>query len=235
LVVWRNFIKAFIKALTPIVIIPACIISWIYYTFGLTPSSVLLTVTMVQVYFLWAQVEVAMRQARLNALSYEPVLTILVEKVEETEPTLLRGDEKVVLRRSFHIKVKNIGEYPAYNLFVRSDSAIQITPKSKLIGVLGRGQEETLWVLSEEAVSDLQEAHGGLRIDIDYTNILNEDGGITFLVHPQDPASPLAVPYRRRFPGLLLNSVEELVTLIKFLTFKRRMKKLAESRKSSTL
>lgn len=221
LVVWRNFIKAFIKALTPIVIIPACIISWIYYTFGLTPSSVLLTVTMVQVYFLWAQVEVAMRQTRLNALSYEPVLTILVEKGELSE--------------FFRIKVKNIGEYPAYNVFIYSDSAIQITPKSKLIGVLGRGQEETLWDLSEEAVSDLREAQGELKIDIDYTNILNEDGGITFVVRPQDLTSPLAVPYRRRFPGLLLNSVEELVMLIKFLTFKRRMKKLAESRKSSTL
>jgi hypothetical protein len=162
-----------------------------------------------------------MRQTRLNALSYEPVLTILVEKGELSE--------------FFRIKVKNIGEYPAYNVFIYSDSAIQITPKSKLIGVLGRGQEETLWFLSEKDVRDLREAQGELKIDIDYTNILNEAGGITFVVRPQDLTSPLAVPYRRRFPGLLLNSVEELVTLIKFLTFKRRMKKLAESRKSSTL
>jgi hypothetical protein len=174
---------------------------------------------MVQVYFLWAQVEVAMRQTRLNALSYEPVLTILVEKVEETGPTLLRGDEKVVLRRSFHIKVKNIGEYPAYNVFVHSEvihitinkrkrrikrKEILLFLEPKLIGVLGRGQEETLWILSEETVSDLQEARGELKIDIDYTNILNEHGGISFVVCPQDLTSPLAVPYRRGSPAYYL-------------------------------
>jgi hypothetical protein len=50
--------------------------------FGLTPSSVLLIVTIAQIYLIWSQVEVALRQARLSELSYEPVLIAHVEEVK---------------------------------------------------------------------------------------------------------------------------------------------------------
>lgn len=74
MVVWKNLIKGFIKALTPIVIIPACAICWILQMFGLTLSSILLIVMVAQLYLVWSQVEAALWHARLSALSYEPVL-----------------------------------------------------------------------------------------------------------------------------------------------------------------
>jgi hypothetical protein len=225
-VIWRNVIKGFIRALTPIVIIPACLISLIFWAFGLTISSLLLIVTIVQIYLIWSQVEVALWQSKLSEISYEPVFIAYIEE------TRLFTDRKGV-STSFHVKVKNIANYPAYNIIAYLGPTTRAAlPNFELsesmIGVLEKDREETLCVLSEEDVKKLQNLREQFVINVDYTNVLGENGSVLFIFHPQDLHSPFTMYGRRRIPGLLFNSIEELTLLIRLITWSKRRNKLAK-------
>jgi hypothetical protein len=227
-VIWRNVIKVFIRALTPIVIIPACLISLIFWAFGLTISSLLLIVTIVQIYLIWSQVEVALRQSKLNEISYEPVF---IAYIEETRGTLFT--DRKGASTFFHVKIKNIANYPAYNMIAYLGPTTRAAlPNFKLfksmIGVLEKDREETLCVLSEEDVKKLQNLREQFVVNVDYTNVLGGNGSVLFIFHPQDLHSPFTMYGRRKLPGLLFNSIEELTLLIWLITWSKRRNKLAK-------
>jgi len=78
-VIWRNVIKGFIRALTPIVIIPVCLFLnfldiWFNYLLSFTNSYYSAN------YLIWSQVEVALRQSKLNEMGYEPVFIAYIEE-----------------------------------------------------------------------------------------------------------------------------------------------------------
>jgi hypothetical protein len=227
-VIWRNVIKGFIRALTPIVIIPACLISLIFWAFGLTISSLLLIVTIVQIYLIWSQVEVALRQSKLSEINYEPVF---IAYIEETRGTLFTDSKG--MSTSFHVKIKNIANYPAYNMIAylgpTTRAALPNFELSKsMIGVLEKDREETLCVLSEEDVKKLQNLREQFVVNVDYTNVLGGNGSVLFIFHPQDLHSPFTMYGRRKLPGLLFNSIEELTLLIWLITWSKRRNKLAK-------
>lgn len=139
---------------------------------------------------------------------------------------------------SYFVKVKNVGDYPAYNLLIYLDPTIRtVLPNFKLstggIGVLEKGQEETIAVLSEEDVKKLQELRELFVINVEYENILGEGGGIAVSFHPQDPSSYSLTRHRRRKPGLLLSSVEELAQLVRLLKWIRQIEKSTKLRRQS--
>jgi hypothetical protein len=221
-------IKGFIRALTPTVIIPVCLIFLIFWVFGLTPSSVLLIVMIAQFYLIWSQVEVALRQAKLSELSYEPVF---IARIEEAQCAVFV--EGAIIHTSFHIKVKNVANYPAYNLIAYLESATRAAlPNFELsksiIGVLGKDQEETICILSEKDVKRMQGLQKAFIVNVDYDNVLGEGGGASFIFQPQNLSSPITICGRRRLPGLLLNSTGELIQLIRLVRWSRRMKKLTK-------
>ena len=223
--IWKRIIKRFILSLTPIIIIPAFLVFLILWTFGLSLASFLLIFTLAQLYLIWFHVEVALRQTKLTELSYEPVFIAYVKEViggrEMPEGPIYVG---------YHIMVKNIGNYPSYNLVVNLDpmpreviSEIQL---NSIIGSLGKDQEETLCKIPSKVIRKLENLGLPLNINIDYTNILNNSGSVSFTFHPQFNSSPITFHGQRKLPGLLLNSIDELNLLVKLIMLSRKLSKL---------
>jgi hypothetical protein len=127
--------------------------------------------------------------------------------------------------------VKNIGNYPAYNLFVYLDPIIRkvnptLKPNKSIIGSLDKDQEETLCIISLEDVQKLQSSQISLIINIDYKNVLGSSGSVSLAFHPQFISSPIIFHGQRKFPGLLLNSIDELNLLVKLIMLPRKLSKL---------
>jgi len=222
--IWKRIIKRFILSLTPIIIIPAFLVFLILWTFGLSLASFLLIFTLAQLYLIWFHVEVALRQTKLTELSYEPVFIAYVKEI----PGGMTDSGGSIY---YHIMVKNIGNYPAYNLFVYLDPIIRkvnptLKPNKSIIGSLDKDQEETLCIMSLEDVQKLQSSQISLIIDIDYKNVLGSSGSVSFAFHPQFISSPIILHGQRKFPGLLLNSIDELNLLVKLITLPRKLSKL---------
>jgi hypothetical protein len=161
-------------------------------------------------------------------LSYEPVL---IAQVEEVQGMLTAGH--TIMHTFFHVKIKNVGNYPAYNLIAYLDpdthAALPNLELTKsIIGVLGKDQEGIICVLNEEDVKRIQSLQKAFIVNVDYENVLGEGGGVSFIFQPQNLSSPITVHGRRRLPGLLLNSVGELIQLVRLLTWSRRIKKQAK-------
>lgn len=215
-------IKGFIRSLTPIVIIPLFLGFLILKIFGLTLSSCLLIVMIAQIYIVWFQAEIMLRQTKLTELSYEPVLLIKTEQKVRTNGRRAHT--------SVYVKIKNISDNPAYNLIVYPDLATRkVLPNLELrsiIGVLERGREETLCVLSERDVRSLRDRGLRMIINVDYENVLGRHGGMAFILDPTYLDSPISAHGVYKLPGVLLNSIEELCLLIGLFTLPRRIKRL---------
>jgi hypothetical protein len=231
--IWKNVIKRFISSLTPIIIIPAFLVFLILWTFGLSLASFLLIFTLAQIYLIWFHVEVALRQTKLTGLSYEPVFI-----VEVRENIGGRIAPEGTPRVNYYIRVKNIGNYPAYNLIVNLDpmpreviSEIQL---NSIIGSLGKDQEETLCIIPLEVIQKLENLGIPLKINIDYTNILNNSGSVSFTFYPQFISSPITFHGQGKLPGLLVNSIDELNFLVKLIMLSRKLSKLKKNINTET-
>ena len=62
MVIWINAIKKIFKASFPIIIIPVLSVTYIIQHFGVTIDSLLAIIFFSQLYIIWAQLEVALRQ-----------------------------------------------------------------------------------------------------------------------------------------------------------------------------
>jgi len=73
---WKSVVRELVKALSPTVVLPALVAGLIIYCFGFTLESLVAVLVFTQLYIAWAEVEVALRQAYLAGLEYEPVFDI---------------------------------------------------------------------------------------------------------------------------------------------------------------
>jgi hypothetical protein len=130
-------------------------------------------------------------------------------------------------RVNYYIRIKNIGNYPAYNLIVNLDPMIrEVISEIQLnnnICSLGKDQEETLCIISSKGIQKLQNVGISLKINIDYTNVLSSS--ISFVFHPQLISYPNTFYGQRKLPGLLLNSIDELNSLVKLIMLSRKLSK----------
>jgi hypothetical protein len=88
---------------------------------------------------------------------------------------------------------------------------------------LGKDQEETLCIISSKGIQKLQNVGISLKINIDYTNVLSSS--ISFVFHPQLISYPITFYGQRKLPGLLLNSIDELNSLVKLIMLSRKLSK----------
>jgi hypothetical protein len=102
------------------------------------------------------------------------------------------------MHTSFHVKIKNVGNYPAYNLIAYLDPGthaalpnLELT--KSIISVLGKDQEETICVLNEENVKRIQSLQEAFIVNVDYESVLGEGGGVSFIFQPQNISSPITV------------------------------------------
>ena len=66
----QNIIKRIFKASLPTIIVPALVPALVFKWFGLSINSLLIIIIFVQIYIVWAQLEVALRQTHLSVSEF---------------------------------------------------------------------------------------------------------------------------------------------------------------------
>jgi len=104
--IWRNLIKELAKASLPTIAIPVVVAVLIIRYFGFTLESLTAVMFLSQIYIIWAQLEVALRQAYLTDLEYEPEFNVEIEESKEH-------------RGHYIVKVRNVGRHVAWSMFIK--------------------------------------------------------------------------------------------------------------------
>lgn len=219
MVIWRNVIKNGFRALLPIAIIPAFLISLIIYRFRLTLDAVLIIVMLAQFYIILTQVEVSLRQARLNEFRYEPIIFIKLKEI------------KIKKERAYNILLMNAGEYPAYNVLITTHSQPLFSrERTRIVGSIEPTAKELLFSLSKREFDKYSE----FSLNINYTNALGKDGRVTFNFPMKFMPHVFTIHGDIKMPGILLNSIEDLRLIFSLLTMDRRIKKMGEKLKKES-
>lgn len=130
-------------AFFPIIVLPLAVIALVISKFGFTLASFTAILILGQVYFIWAQLEVSLRQTEVGVLQFEPQLKL---KVEQKTGALATGDQ-AINKTGYHLQLSNDGAV-SYNVIVSPE----VIPKpststeSKILSSLGHG--ETIEVYS---------------------------------------------------------------------------------------
>jgi hypothetical protein len=110
MLIWKNVVKAIVKALLPTAIIPAIAVSLTIIFFGFTVDSLLAIIFLGEFYIIWGQLEVALRQTHLSALEYAPEL-----KIETEEKSIALNGTTTYFTE---IKLKNAGKHLTRNIYI---------------------------------------------------------------------------------------------------------------------
>lgn len=220
--IWRNVIKGIIKASLPTIILPAIVVGVVIRYFGFTLDSLIAILFLGEFYIIWAQLEVALRQTRLSVLEYEPEFKIEVERKVRTG--IVEGGEN---RFFFNLRLVNVGKHLSRNIFVSIDvKGKKEEHKSIPFANMSPNEPVNLCRFDENLYNN-----NTITVDVNYENIMGELSGMSFLKEPKLPA--FIVGRRLRMPGLLLNSFEDLMLILRLFTFSRRAKKLREEMKKT--
>jgi len=220
MVIWRNVIKGIIRASLPTIIFPAIVIGAVIKYFGFTLESLVVILSLGELYIVWAQLEVALRQTHLSVLEYEPEFKIDIKQEISSVAT-----EKVETHSFFNLRLVNVGEHLARNVFV----SINVKGKKeehKFIPFTNIAPKESVYLstFNEDLFNN-----NTITADIDYENVMGKPGGVFFVKEPKLPE--FIVVRRVRMPGLLLNSLEDLMLILRLFTLPRRAKKLRKEMK----
>jgi hypothetical protein len=199
-------VKRAFLALLPVAIMPFTLGVLIVYRFGLTIDAILIMIMLAQFYIIWIQVDVSLRQNRLGEVEYEPSLILIL--AEGNQP------------RTRSMRLKNSGNYPAYNVMAHSSDR-----EFLVVGTLEPKEEKGIWSVSEDRLTK----EPNYEISVSYSDVLDRDGSVSFSFSPKFISYPITVPNRIRMPGLLLNAIEDLQLTYSALTLNRRIKRMKQT------
>jgi len=191
MVVWRNVVKGIIKASLPTIILPAIIIGVVIKYFGLTLDSLLAILFLGELYIVWAQLEVALRQTRLSLLEYEAEFKI------ETKEDVQNIQGKI--SRFFNLRLVNVGKHLVRNVYVSIDVKGNQN-ESVFIPFTNIAPNEPVYLYT---VDEDTFRNNRVTVNVDYENAIGELNGVTFVKEPK--LSVFIVIKQVRMPGLLPN------------------------------
>ena len=207
--IWRNVIKGLFLASLTTLIIPGVLIWQIIKRFGISETSLLGIMAVAQIYIIWAQLEIALRQSELSAVKYEPIFKL--------------GKRYIGVGNWFYY-IENVGEYLARNVNV----SVQI--------IEGNGKvKESISQQFGDVASSERRNLGNLRkweekyvitIDIDYEDIFNRVREAHFIKEPKFSGF-LNIMSNHKLSGILLNSLEEIGLIFRgiYLIYSRKIPK----------
>jgi len=206
----------------PTIVLPAIVVGVVINYFGFTLDSLLAILFLGQIYIVWAQLEVALRQTRLSTLEYEPEFTLEIKEGTSGYPPPSSYSLKY-----YDIRLKNVGKHLARNIMVSA----YITPATKhkpeitsyFVGNMAPDDSVTIFPIEEDAFRN-----STITVELDYENILGEMGGMTFYKYGKILPSNFMVAKTVEMPGILLKSFEDLIRISNLLTFQRRIKRIRE-------
>jgi len=201
---WKSVVWKLVKALLPTVVVPALVAGLILYRFGLTTDSVVAILILTQLYVAWAEVEVVLRQTYIAMLEYEPEFKIEAE------------DKGLYL-----VKVGNVGKHVARNIII-SVSIKLLQEHGKEVYKEEEVYKEIYWInvtslapgeyITLEPITREIFNNSEIRVKLYYETIYGEVHSIVFAKKPGSPVF-IAISAHRK-PGVLLNSLEELSSIL---------------------
>jgi len=186
LMIWRNVIKELAKASLPTIVIPVVVVVLIIRYFGFTLESLTAVMFLSQIYIIWAQLEVALRQAYLTDLEYEPEFNIEIEESKE--------------HWSYYIvKVRNVGRHVAWSIFIQvSVISLQEPGKEKHmfkpVKSLAPGEAIALDLLSAEPLNTCE-----IKVELGYETKYGELRTEYFTKNPTLPVF-IRIPLTEKSP-----------------------------------
>jgi len=147
MVIWSRFIITLLRVTPFPFVIPLAFIFLTAYFFGFNPQSVLLLILLFQFYIIWLQAEIALRQTRMQELTYDPLLIARAEAIY--------ADSKII---GYTLKLKNIGSYPEYNALIYLSPNVkkqlnELKIPEPIKGILNKNEEVDMILVSNDQIS----------------------------------------------------------------------------------
>lgn len=206
--IWRNVIPKLLLAFLPTLIVPGIVIWLIIKHFSISETSLLGIMALAQIYIIWAQLEIALRQSELQKKEYEPILKV--------------GKRFIGGNGNIFYYIENVGKYLArnVNILIR---IMENNQKEKLhefrqIGNLAPGEKGEIGFLKE------WEDKYTIIINVDYEDVFNRMKRTLFVKEPKFSEFFNILP-EEKLPGILLNSFEEIGLIFKNLIYFRKFLK----------
>lgn len=183
-------------------------------------ESILPIIIYLQLLLIWAQAEIAMRQTVLTSVQFEPLFDI-----RETPSQMITRDSQSI--KIFSTYIRNISEYPAYNLGIGRILDKQKQPidpslwpkflRRNNISCLSPNQEFELYTIDPSEREKILENE--LTFEILYFNRFGEVRTFYIIFSKMHP--PLLMHEEIRKPGFLLNTFEDITFLLRFYKFQK--------------
>lgn len=219
--IWRNVIPKLFFAFLPTLIIPGIIIWQIVKHFGISETSLLGIMALAQVYIVWAQLEISLRQSALAAREYEPIFKI---------------GKKYIGWGNYFYYIENVGKYLARNVnlliqILENKENIKVHEFKQMIGDIVPGEKITLGNFQDWEDKYI------ITLDVNYEDILDRMDSTYFVKEPKFKEFLNILP-RKKLPGILLNSFEEIGLIfsgIYFIHLRKFLRKSAHEKNKIVL
>jgi len=210
----RDIIKRIFKALFPTIIVPAIVTALVFKLFGLTINALLMLIIFVQIYIIWAQLEVALRQTYLSVSEFEPEFKIEVEA--RTHNKIMAMDEGTIIGNNYDVKLKNVGKLLAENVYtiITTESKGISTTKLGFSGDLSPFETVDICTFKKRVSNDSK-----FTVKIVYDIIFGVHSEITFVKEPGIHEFVISKFLRIKSHSYtpLLNSFAELLSISQLL------------------
>ena len=199
--IWRNIVKKLFLASLTTFIIPGILVWQIVKHFGISETSLLGIMAVAQIYIIWGQLEVALRQSELSVVKYEPIFKL---------------GKRYIGSGNWFYYIENVGEYLARNVNV----TIQIVEENGKVKKPIFQQFGDVASSGRKDIGNLRQWEGKytITINVDYEDVFNQINEAHFIKEPKFSEFLNVMP-SHKLPGILLNSFEEIGLIFRGIYF----------------
>lgn len=208
MVKWRAVFRSVLPAVFIFFAIPMVIILAYLWRIGFDVNLLLAMILLFQLYLIAIQTEISLRQTTILTAQYNPAL--VVGKISVSTARERPGEEDVSLR--------NVGEAPAYNVFVGVRGPVEAKPVSSTM--LGKDAEMGLFIMDDGNLPH------EIEISVLYSTSLGETKEAHFVKLPGQRDFYLVSGVEKA--GFFLDQLERLRLAYVLAKYERRRRKLAK-------
>jgi hypothetical protein len=208
LVKWRAVFRSVLPAALIFIVTPIAIILAYLWRIGFDVNLLLAMILLFQLYLIAIQTEISLKQTTILTAQYNPAL--VVGKISVSTARERPGEEDVSLR--------NVGEAPAYNVFVGVRGPVEAKPASSTM--LDKDAEIGLFIMDDGNLPH------EIEISVLYSTSLGEMKEAHFVKMPGQRDFYLVSGVEKA--GFFLDQLERLRLAYVLAKYERRRRKLAK-------
>ena len=208
MVKWRAVFRSVLPAALIFIVTPIAIILAYLWRIGFDVNLLLAMILLFQLYLIAIQTEISLKQTTILTAQYNPAL--VVGKISVSTARERPGEEDVSLR--------NVGEAPAYNVFVGVRGPVEAKPASSTM--LDKDAEIGLFIMDDGNLPH------EIEISVLYSTSLGEMKEAHFVKMPGQRDFYLVSGVEKA--GFFLDQLERLRLAYVLAKYERRRRKLAK-------